>query len=155
MRICLKRQITSFQIISNWNELPEGTIFNTDIYIHVCVSVPQLCLTLCDPMDCNPPGSSVHGILQARILEWVAISFSKGSSWPGDWTQVSHIAGRLFTNWVIRKDLFHCMTMLYFVYLFVIDRHWSVTTFCLFWIMVLWTFVHKFCFRYNWHITLC
>ena len=43
---------------------------------------------LCDPMDCSPPGSSVHGILQARILEWVATLFSRGSSWP-DWTQVS------------------------------------------------------------------
>ena len=42
----------------------------------------QLCLTLCDPIDCSPPGSSVHGISQARILEWVAISFSRGSSWP-------------------------------------------------------------------------
>ena len=44
--------------------------------------VAQLCLALCDPLDCSPPGSSVHGILQARILEWVAISFSWGSSWP-------------------------------------------------------------------------
>jgi len=42
--------------------------------------VTQSCLTLCDPMDCNPPGSSIHGIFQARILEWVAISFSRGSS---------------------------------------------------------------------------
>ena len=47
-------------------------------------------------MDCSPPGSSVHGILQARILEWVAISFSRGSSQPSDWTQVSRIAGRCF-----------------------------------------------------------
>ena len=46
------------------------------------VKVPQACPTLCDPMDCNPPGSSVHGILHARILEWVAISFSRGSSQP-------------------------------------------------------------------------
>ena len=46
----------------------------------------QPCLTLCDPVDCSPPGSSVHGILQARILEWVAISSSKGPSWPRDWT---------------------------------------------------------------------
>ena len=45
--------------------------------------VAQLCLTLCDPVDCSPPGSSIHGILQARILEWVAISFSRGSSRPG------------------------------------------------------------------------
>ena len=53
----------------------------------------------CDLMDCSPPGSSVHGILQARTLEWVAISFSRGSSWPRDWTQVSCIAGRFFTDW--------------------------------------------------------
>ena len=58
--------------------------------------VAQSCPTLCDPVDCSPPGSSVHGILQARILEWVAISFSRGSSRPRDRTQVSHIAGRRF-----------------------------------------------------------
>ena len=50
-------------------------------------------------MDCSLPGSSVHGILQVRILEWVAISFSRGSSQPRDWTQVSHIAGGFFTVW--------------------------------------------------------
>ena len=48
------------------------------------VLVTQSCSTLCDPVDCGPPGSSVHGILQARILEWVAISFSRGSSQPRD-----------------------------------------------------------------------
>ena len=47
--------------------------------VEVKVLVAQLCLTLCDPMDCSPPGSSVHGILQARILEWIAILFSPGS----------------------------------------------------------------------------
>ena len=52
-------------------------------------SVTQLCLTLCDPMDCSPQGSSVHGILQARILEWVAMPSSRGSSLPRDRTQVS------------------------------------------------------------------
>ena len=57
--------------------------------------VAQSCPTLCDPMDCSPPGSFVHGILQARILEWVAISFSRGSSQPRDQTRVSHIAGTL------------------------------------------------------------
>ena len=63
----------------------------------VCeVLVAQLCPTLCDPMDCSPPGSSVHGILQARILEWVAIPFSRGSSQPKDRTQVSCISGRYF-----------------------------------------------------------
>ena len=55
------------------------------------------CLTLCGIMDCSLPGSSIHGIFQAQILEWVAISFSRGSSRPRDRTQVSHIAGRLFT----------------------------------------------------------
>ena len=57
------------------------------------VKVSQSCLTLCDPMDCT-----VHGILQVRILEWVAFPFSGGSSQPRDQTQVSHIAGRFFTS---------------------------------------------------------
>ena len=60
--------------------------------------VTQSCLTLCDPMDYSPPGSSVHGILQARTLEWVAILFSRGSSQPKDQTQVSCIAGGFFTS---------------------------------------------------------
>ena len=59
----------------------------------------------CDLIDCSPPGSSVHGILQARILEWVAISFSRGSSQPRDRTRLSHIAGRLFTHWATREAL--------------------------------------------------
>ena len=61
------------------------------------VKVAQLGLTLCDPMDCSPPGSSIHGIFQDKNLEWVAISFSRGSSWPRDQTHVSLIVGRLFT----------------------------------------------------------
>ena len=60
-------------------------------------SVTQSCLTLCDPVDCNLPGSSVHGIFQAMVLEWIAISFSRGSSQPRDRTQVSHIVDRRFT----------------------------------------------------------
>ena len=51
----------------------------------------QSCLTLCDPMDHSPSGSSVHEILQARILEWVAMPSSRGSFWPKDWTWVSHV----------------------------------------------------------------
>ena len=58
----------------------------------VCLVV-QSCSTLCDIMDCSPPGSSVHGILQARILEWVATPSTRGSSQPRNRTQVSHIAG--------------------------------------------------------------
>ena len=61
--------------------------------------VAQSCPTLCDPMDCSLPGSSVHGVFQARILEWVAISFSRRPSQPRDWTQVSCIVGRRFTVW--------------------------------------------------------
>ena len=60
------------------------------------VLVTQLCLTLCDPIDYSPPGSSLLGIFQARILEWVAIPFSRGSSWPRDRIQVSYIADRFF-----------------------------------------------------------
>ena len=65
--------------------------------------VAQSCPTLCDPMDCSPPGSSVHGILQARILEWVAISFSRRSSQPRDRTRISRIVGRRFTIWATRE----------------------------------------------------
>ena len=67
------------------------------------VLVTQLCPTLCDPMDCSLPGSSVHGILQERILEWVVIPFSRGFLWPRDRTQVFHIAGRFFTIWATRE----------------------------------------------------
>ena len=61
--------------------------------------VAQSFRTLWDPMGCSPPGSSVHGILQARILEWVAIFFTRESSQPRDQTQVSRIAGRCFNLW--------------------------------------------------------
>ena len=69
------------------------------------VYVSQSCQTPYDPMDYSLPGSSVHGILQARILERVAISFSRGSSWPRDQTQVSCIADRFFTVWANREAL--------------------------------------------------
>ena len=72
-------------------------------FTFVKVSVAQSCLTLCNPMNCSLPGSSVHGILQARILKWVAIPFSKGSSWPRDQTWVSYNAGRFFTVWATRE----------------------------------------------------
>ena len=56
----------------------------------------QLCPTLCNAMECSPPGFYVHGVFQARVLEWVAISFSGGSSRPGDGTRVSRTVGRRF-----------------------------------------------------------
>ena len=67
------------------------------------MTVAQLCPTLYDPMD-----YTVHGILQARILEWVAFPFSRGSSQHRDQTQISHIAGRFFTNWVTREAHEYC-----------------------------------------------
>ena len=67
-----------------------------------CVEVLQSCPTLCDPMDYNPPDSSVHGILQARILEWIALSFSRGSSQARDQTHIACVspasAGRFLTT---------------------------------------------------------
>ena len=63
----------------------------------------QSCLTSCNYTDCSPPVSSVHGVFQLRILEWVAISFSRGSSRPRDRTQVSHIGGRRFNLWATRE----------------------------------------------------
>ena len=78
--------------------------------LHYCLDgmcvceVAQSCPTLCDPMDCSLTGSSVHGIFQARVLEWVAISFSRGSSPPRNRTPVSRIAGRCFTVWATRNS---------------------------------------------------
>ena len=65
--------------------------------------VTQSCLTLCDPMNCSLPGSSVHGVFQARGLEWGAISFSRRSFWPRDQTRVSRIVGRCFAVWATRE----------------------------------------------------
>ena len=66
------------------------------------VLVTQSCPTLCNNMDSSPPGSCVHGILQARILEWVVIPFSRGSSQSKDWTWVSCIAVRFYIIWTTR-----------------------------------------------------
>ena len=72
--------------------------FLITVTLKVKVKVSQSCPTLCDPMD-----YMVHGILQARILEWVAFPFTRGSSQPRDWTQVSRIAGGFFTSWATRE----------------------------------------------------
>ena len=75
-----------------------------------CALIAQSCLTLCDPVDCSPPASSVHGISQARILEWIAISFSRESFQPRDQTRLSCvfcIAGGFFTLSVIREVVFY------------------------------------------------
>ena len=78
---------------SGWMPLSKAEKTSTWVistYMCVCTKSLQLCLTLCDPMDRSPPGSSIHGILQARILEWVAMSSSRGSSWPRDGAHVSY-----------------------------------------------------------------
>ena len=77
--------------------------------------VAQSCLTLCDPMDCSLPGSSVHGIFQAIVLEWIAISFSRGSSWPRDQTQLSHIVDRRLTIWAT-MEVPYLYTTTYYIY---------------------------------------
>ena len=64
--------------------------------------VAQSCLTLCNPIDCSLPDYSVHGIFQGRVLEWVAICFSRGSSPPRNQTRISCLVGRRFTVWAIR-----------------------------------------------------
>ena len=75
-----------------------GIFHATKELVSLLVKVAQSCPTLCDPMDCSPPGSSVCGILQARILEWVAISFSRGSSQSRDRTPVSHLQADALTS---------------------------------------------------------
>ena len=65
--------------------------------------VTQSCLTLCDPMDCSLLGSSVYGIFQARILEWFAISFSRGSFQPRDWTHISCTGRWILYHWAMRE----------------------------------------------------
>ena len=80
------------------------SLFSPNCLKHVLWSgVAQSCLTLCNPMDCSLLGSSVHGVFQARVLEWIAIPFSRGSSQPRNRTQVSPIAGRRFTVWATRE----------------------------------------------------
>ena len=76
-----------------WNDYHDQVNTSISTTLHVlCAKLLQSCPTLCDPMDCSPPGSSVHRILQARILEWVAMSFSRGSSWPRARTHISCVS---------------------------------------------------------------
>ena len=95
-----------FTIAKIWNEPKHPSIdewIKKMWYIHIYgkkveVLVAQSCPAVCDPMDYSFPGSSVHGILQARILEWVAISFSRGSSWPRDRTHIFCLASGFFNT---------------------------------------------------------
>ena len=89
--------------------LPDHVLsFTRHLHMQSChrlcqVLVSQLCLTLCNPMDCSSLDSCVHEILQGRILEWAAVPFSRVSSWPRDRTCVSCITGKFFTIWATRE----------------------------------------------------
>ena len=96
-QLCLKKKIIHFVLLKGSFQMTGARGLKR------LEGVSRSVVTLCDPMDCRPPGSSVHGILQARILERVAIPFSRGSSQPRDWTRVSCIAGRFFTIWITGK----------------------------------------------------
>ena len=85
------------------HEMKRFLLLGRKVITNLESEVTQSCPTLCDPMDCSPPGSSICGIFQARVLEWVVISFSRGSSQPRDRTWVSHIVSRCFTIWAIRE----------------------------------------------------
>ena len=109
LQLVVLGKLDSYMWKKETRTLPNTTCLFVTLWIYlslppynhtVKVKVAQSCLTLCDPID-----YTVHGILQARILEWVAFRFSRGSSQPTDWTQVSCIAGRFFTNWAVRKVL--------------------------------------------------
>ena len=85
--VCCSHGVTKIQtLLSDWTELTYL------LHGSVCAKSLQFCLTPCAPMDCSLPCPSVYGILQARVLEWVAISFSRGSIWPRDWTHISYIS---------------------------------------------------------------
>ena len=80
----------AFRVV--FSGLSSNSLVSSLMIMYVCAKLLQTCLTLCDPMNCSLPGSSVCGISQARILEWVAISSCKGSSRPRDWTCVSNVS---------------------------------------------------------------
>ena len=89
--------------------------FDTEVILAHVVLVAQSCLTLCDPMNSSPPGSSVHGILQERILEWVAIPFSRGSSQPRDQTWVSCIILRFLLSEPPGKPIHEKLSSCFFI----------------------------------------
>ena len=98
-----KRGETTRTARHNWNQIPYENAVEVMTAAAAAAASLQSCLTLRDPIDGSPPGSPVPGTLQARTLEWVAISFSRGSSYPRDWTRFSRISGRHFTIWATRE----------------------------------------------------
>ena len=101
---CFTLPLPSLPCLSSSLHSALPSLVSVCVCMYVCVYlVAQSRLTLCNSMDCSLPGSSVRGILQTRILEWVPMPSSRGSSQPRDWTQVSCIAGRFFTVWTTRE----------------------------------------------------
>ena len=90
-----------------WHLIVWTKIMMVCVCVCVCVCILNLVWLFSDPMNCKPPGSSVHGIFLAKILEWVAIFYSRGFSWPRDWTCVSCIS---CVSWIGRQILYHCDT---------------------------------------------
>ena len=95
----------SLAVYHPWGHQESETTGRLAHYLYMCVSL-QLCPTLFNPMNYSYPGSSVLGILHSTMMEWVAIPFSRSSSWLRDWTRVSCIAGEFFTDPATREDLF-------------------------------------------------
>ena len=106
--------LPSFSVASDkipsisWDKVHRHTVFSIscdNMIVCVCVcACTQLCLTFCDPMDCSPPGSFVHGIFLARILECVAISYPRGSSQPRDRTCVSCISSNYWPHLIVQFE---------------------------------------------------
>ena len=110
-------------------------LLHLHIYICLKVKVTQLCPALCDPMD-----STVHGILQTRVLEWAVFHFSRGSSQPRDRTQVSCIAGGFFTSWATREALlifkFLSHRDYYRMFIRLLLVYWSPCWLCILYVIV-------------------
>ena len=92
------QKVETTQIILWWDNWINKRWYAHTMKYFCCCLVTKSCLTLCDSMGCSLPGSSVHGISQAKILEWVAVSFSRLSSQLRDWIHVSCLAGKFFTT---------------------------------------------------------
>ena len=143
-----------------------GKTFSSFIHVSACINISFLlwmnnvCVShsvvsnSCDPMNCRLPVSSVHGILQARILKWVIIFSSRGFSQPRDRTQVSHIAGGLFTDWATREATWMNNIPLYWYTICCLLISWvdsclgCFLLFWLLWILLQWTFMHSFFFSF-------
>ena len=109
----------TFKVCQTLNPATLLSVVKSGDLMHQCMRNAHSCPTLCNPLAYSLSVSSVHGILQARIVEWVAISFSRGSSWPKDQTWGSCIAGRLFTVWATRGT---CVIIIY--------HWWMINSWC-------------------------